>query len=118
MPMRTNDQHVGTLLFYDTGDLPAPMPEPENGMALKPLFLQECPVPVQPLLVFARLVVVTLLPQHPGAGALHDMDQQVPALLPPLANGKCQQLLIVLAKIQRDRNMTKGREIPVLKTIR
>lgn len=116
--MRTNDQHVGSLLFYDTGDLPAPMPEPKNGIALKSLSLKECPVPVQPLLVFARLVIVTLLPQHPGAGTLHDMDEQVPPLFPSLTNGKCQQFLIVLAEIQRDRNMTKGREIPVLQAAR
>ena len=116
--MRTNDQHVGPLLFYDTGDLPAPVPEPKNGMALKTLFRQECPVPVQPLLVFSRLIIVALLPQHPGPRTLHDMDQQVSAFLSPLTNGKCQQLLIVLAEIQRDRNMMKSREIPVLQAAR
>jgi hypothetical protein len=67
--------------------------------ALKPFFPQDrLAIAVQSFLVLSGLIVIAFLAQHPGGGALHDMDQQVPAVLAALAGGIGQQFLVMPLK--------------------
>src|SRR6186713_3673484 len=86
VPVRADDQHIRSFFLRDPGDLPAAMSETKVGMASESFLFQHIPVEVQSFLVPSRLIVVTFFTQHPGAGALHHMDQQISAVLSTLTD--------------------------------
>src|ERR1700729_1461716 len=118
MGVRADDNYVGLLVVYDSGDLATAVAITERSVAMVTHFFQGLPVLVQSFLIFAGFQIVAFPSEHLCGGAFNDVDQQVAALFAALAYRVCKQFLVMGAEIQCDGDMTKDRWDPVLQWIR